>query len=105
MLNARDTMPGGGTVRVATRLVRAAEGKSLAAGTEALRSGVDDLNEVALTASDTGPEMPEPAAEHLFAPFYTSREMGRGKGMGLAPVHGIVRQSGGRIDVETGPAG
>jgi PAS domain S-box-containing protein len=105
VLNARDSMPGGGTVRIATRLVRAAEGRSPVAGSGELVAGMDDLNEVALTVSDTGPEIPDEAVSHLFEPFYTSREMGRGSGMGLAPVHGIVRQSGGRIDVDTGLAG
>jgi signal transduction histidine kinase len=41
--------------------------------------------------------------EHLFGPFFTTKDPGQGTGLGLSTVYGIVRQMGGRITVETGP--
>jgi CheY-like chemotaxis protein len=52
---------------------------------------------------DTGPGMAEDVARRVFEPFYTTKEVGRGTGLGLSQVYGFVSQSGGRIDVSTTP--
>ena len=81
-LNARDAMPSGGVLTV--------------------RAGSDGL-EVFLEVTDTGHGMDETTQQHLFEPFFTTREAGRGSGLGLAAVRGVVQQHGGRIEVWSRP--
>jgi CheY-like chemotaxis protein len=54
-----------------------------------------------LTIRDSGPGIPEDVRDHLFEPFYTTKQVGSGTGLGLATVYGIVRQAGGGIQVES----
>ena len=86
-VNARDAMPRGGQLSIAT----------LAAVDESGR------NVVRLTIADTGTGMTEEVRTRMFEPFYTTKEIGRGTGLGLSIVYGIVEQSGGTIRVETAP--
>ena len=93
--NARDAMPDGGELRVA--LARAQSGPAVASVTSDASAG----EWLCLTVSDTGTGIAEEMEGHLFEPFYTTKEPGRGTGLGLAQVYGIVKQHGGCIDVET----
>ena len=96
-VNARDAMPRGGELRIETTNVAigatAQPAVSLPAGTY-----------VSLSVSDTGEGIPEDVLEHIFEPFYTTKAMGQGTGLGLATVHGIIKQSGGDILVRTAPS-
>jgi two-component system C4-dicarboxylate transport sensor histidine kinase DctB len=60
---------------------------------------------VELRVRDTGAPIADEARAHLFEPFSPTADKGRGAGLGLAAVHGIVTQSAGRIDVENVPDG
>jgi signal transduction histidine kinase/CheY-like chemotaxis protein len=85
-LNARDAMEQGGTLVV--RTVALADDAELHEG-------------VMVTVTDTGTGMAPDTLERIFEPFYTTKEVGKGSGLGLAQVWGFVTQSGGRIAVES----
>jgi PAS domain S-box-containing protein len=92
--NARDAMPAGGRFRIATKNVTLDEtwlrGKETAAGPGLF---------VCIRFSDTGPGIDPEIRDRLFEPFFTTKPVGSGTGLGLASVYGIVKQSGGHIEV------
>ena len=96
-LNARDAMPKGGRVSVRSSAVTL-EPDHVTANAEA-RPG----DFVCLTVTDTGCGMEPEALTHLFEPFYTTKEVGKGTGLGLATVYGIVKQHQGWIEVQSQP--
>jgi signal transduction histidine kinase len=95
--NARDAMPGGGRLTLATELV------DVRAGGSSLTPGLPPGAYVMLSARDTGVGMDPETMRLAFHPFFTTKEVGRGTGLGLATVNGIVEQSGGRVFVESAP--
>ncbi len=56
---------------------------------------------IRLSISDNGIGIPENTLSHIFDPFYTTKPVGKGTGLGLAQVYGIVKQHGGSIDVQS----
>jgi CheY-like chemotaxis protein/two-component sensor histidine kinase len=96
-INARDAMPDGGTLTIRTRNsvlgTRDAASRELSAG-----------EYVCITVSDTGVGMPSDVRARAFDPFYTTKPIGQGTGLGLSMIYGFVRQSDGsvRIDSEVG---
>jgi PAS domain S-box-containing protein len=96
--NARDAMPGGGTITLATEEVElTAQGSrrspQLAPGRYAR-----------LTVTDTGQGMEPEVAKHAFDPFYTTKGLGEGTGLGLSTVYGIVKQNRGDVELDTAPS-
>jgi PAS domain S-box-containing protein len=92
-LNARDAMPDGGKLVIETRNV------DLRDDSATHDDGDRTTDSVLLSMSDTGCGMSPETKARLFEPFYTTKDQGKGTGLGLAVVDGIVKQSGGRIDV------
>ncbi|HEY0511039.1 MAG TPA: ATP-binding protein [Thermoanaerobaculia bacterium] len=106
VVNARDAMPEGGSLLLATGEVEIAAAMAAAAAADDPDDPAGELPPgwyVQLTVADTGIGMETEVVEHLFEPFFTTKERGKGTGLGLATVHGIVHQTGGRIRAESLP--
>jgi len=99
VINSHDAMSNGGAVIIEARNARV----------ETPRSEVPDSlppgEYVVIGVSDTGPGMVPDVLEHVFEPFYTTKEVGEGTGLGLSMVHGFAIQSGGRVDIKSPPGG
>jgi CheY-like chemotaxis protein len=91
--NARDAMPSGGFLEIATAAVSAGEVPA-----EAAKVGEQFVR---LTVTDSGCGMDKETLAHIFEPFFTTKAPGKGTGLGLATVFGIVQQSGAWMDVQS----
>jgi PAS domain S-box-containing protein len=90
VINARDAMPDGGRVSISTR------------NTHLEAVGDDPAGDfVCLSVADTGCGMPADVAARAFDPFFTTKPIGQGTGLGLSMIYGFVRQSGGRVEIDT----
>jgi CheY-like chemotaxis protein len=92
-LNARDAMPAGGILTITTGNVELSDEQ----GERYLAAEAGKY--VMLAVTDTGSGMTKEVQQRLFEPFYTTKAVGKGTGLGLATVHGIVKQSGGDVYV------
>lgn len=96
-VNARDAMPQGGRLRLQVRVV------DVPAETARTRPEARPGRQVCLRVQDTGNGIAPEVLPHIFEPFFTTKGPGKGTGLGLATVHGIVKQHDGWIEVESEP--
>jgi len=96
-VNARDAMPSGGTLTIRTANIR--QQYRLLRGHEAMPAG----DYVLIEMTDTGVGIPKENLDRIFDPFFSTKAVGSGTGLGLSTVYGIIRQTGGFIFVNSAP--
>jgi two-component system cell cycle sensor histidine kinase/response regulator CckA len=95
-VNARDAMPDGGELTIRTENVTT--GEPLQRGAEIMPPG----NYVLIEMKDSGTGIPPDIMDRIFEPFFSTKAVGSGTGLGLSTVYGIVRQTGGFVFVDSG---
>lgn len=95
LINARDAMPGGGDVKISTG--------NLTVDEDGHPSGAPAGDYVMLSVADSGEGMDDGVLKRVTEPFFTTKEVGKGTGMGLAMVYGFMRQSQGQLHLESEP--
>jgi len=93
-LNARDSMPDGGTLRIEARKITVEKG-------DAERRAIPPGDYVVVEISDTGLGMESDTVQRAFEPFFTTKGVGKGTGLGLSMVYGFAAQSGGTAEIES----
>jgi PAS domain S-box-containing protein len=93
-INARDAMPEGGILRISAREREIVAGEA---------GGLPPGRYVALLVEDNGTGMPQEILDHALEPFFTTKDAGKGSGLGLSMVYGFARQSGGRLTIGSQP--
>ncbi len=96
-LNAQDAMLGGGRLSITTANV------SLDASYQLANKDVRPGDYVLVAVTDNGSGMPKDVLDHVFEPFYTTKEVGKGSGLGLSMVYGFVKQSNGHVSIYSEP--
>jgi PAS domain S-box-containing protein len=96
-INGRDAMPDGGHLTIDTENIDVDEGYA------AIRPGVATGRYLRVRVSDTGEGMDERTLQRAFEPFFTTKPTGKGTGLGLATVYGIITQAGGRAQIYSEP--
>ncbi|HEX3887069.1 MAG TPA: response regulator [Phenylobacterium sp.] len=94
-INARDAMPDGGRLTIATRI------REIGPGNPVLEPG----DYVQLSVADTGEGMAPEVMQRAFDPFFTTKGVGKGTGLGLSQVYGVARQAGGTAEIANAPGG
>jgi CheY-like chemotaxis protein len=92
-INARDAMPLGGTLTIETRNLRGE--------IDTIPNEIGDQDCVCLSVQDTGTGMSEAVLRSAIEPFFTTKEVGKGSGLGLSQVYGVVQQSNGCLRIES----
>lgn len=96
VMNARDAMPGGGSLTIASSLEDFGS-----AGTPSAPKASGTFARIAV--SDTGAGMDEDVQARLFEPYFTTKRLGAGAGLGLAMLKGVIERAGGFVDVQSAP--
>jgi two-component system cell cycle sensor histidine kinase/response regulator CckA len=96
-VNARDAMPDGGELTIRTSNVSAGESARLQ------YKGMPAAEYVLIEVADTGTGIAHDVIDKIFDPFYTTKDIGKGTGLGLATVYGFIKQTGGFIYVDSAP--
>src|ERR1700690_1018003 len=96
-VNARDAMPEGGLLTISAKSVELIEPQP------AVHGAIPPGPYTVLAVSDTGTGMDTGVQEHIFEPFFTTKPPGKGPGLGLAIVYGVVKQTGGWVTVRSKP--
>jgi signal transduction histidine kinase len=94
VINARDAMPEGGTLRISSRNLQGSDGAIW-------RLGLAGGDYVELAVADSGSGMPPEVQARAFEPFFTTKHPGKGTGLGLSTIYGFVQQSGGTAAIES----
>jgi CheY-like chemotaxis protein len=97
VINARDAMPNGGVITIATRNMTIGDERT------PREDGLAPGEYAVLEVADTGAGMSAETLKRVFEPFFTTKELGKGSGLGLSMVYGFVKQSGGHVNITSAP--